>query len=480
MVNIVNILSKAEKLARYRNSGVTNTIADTTKSIASKVETTTVEAVKAARKAKYKQDLKPLSTDTFTLEPLTKAQEGILNNFQKYVGLSVDDIPIEDCIKLQELLVSTYRNGSIKPSYALKSKLPFLSDNPKEYLQLMEKLDEKILKYAGEFKIKPLSNFRLNSSQVTVYNSLNTTDKVITDFIYSLEGKSLDEAMLLINTQSKRLGLSDDNAIRLFRLFEARGLMRQSPEKLEHIAYRIGSQDNLKIMSLLEPKFCNANQNKLTTIIEQVEKNALNLKQTSAGEILNVSKVVDIGGHKVFVCNANDIPNLSGYFHTPQGWGDSLIGHTENDIYRRFANFKHVFSKPTNGNPVCYTYGTNGKYPMWSHDSGFFVNIPRGNVHAGSTTGLGSSCRGLDDCINMNVSASPSSVSTKLLSGQSINDVVDASFRMNRAPEYLCTNGTIQAFYTNDITTMNKAYIELAERYKIPIINFNGKGVLLP
>ena len=122
----------------------------------------------------------------------------------------------------------------------------------------MEKLDEKILKYAGEFKIKPLSNFRLNSSQVTAYNSLNTTDKVITDFIYSLEGKSLDEAMLLINTQSKRLGLSDDNAIRLFRLFEARGLMRQSPEKLKHIAYRIGSQDNLKIMSLLEPKFCNA------------------------------------------------------------------------------------------------------------------------------------------------------------------------------------------------------------------------------
>ena len=121
MVNIVNILSKAERLARYRSSGATNTIDNATKTVASKVETTTSEAVKAARKAKYKQDLKPLSTDTFTLEPLTKAQEGILNNFQKYVGQSVDEIPIEDCIKLQELLVSTYRNGSIKPSYALKS-----------------------------------------------------------------------------------------------------------------------------------------------------------------------------------------------------------------------------------------------------------------------------------------------------------------------------------------------------------------------
>ncbi|MBS6553164.1 MAG: hypothetical protein KH321_04375 [Clostridium sp.] len=469
MVNFSSILSKAERLARYRSSGATNIIANATKTVSSKVETTTAEAVKAARKAKYKQDLKPLSTDTFTLEPLTKAQEGILNNFQKYVGQSVDDIPVEDCIKFQELLVSTYRNGSIKPSYALKSKLPFLSDNPKEYLQLMEKLDERIVRYAGEFKV----------NQVTAYNSLNTTDKAITDFIHSLEGKTLDEAMLLINTQSKRLGLSDDNAIRLFRLFEARRMIRQSSEKLEHIAYRIGSQDNLKIMSLLEPKFCNVNQNKLTTIIEQVEKNTLKLNQTSTSEILRASKVVDIGGHKVPVCNADDIPNLSGYFHTPQGWGDSLIGHTENDIYRRFANFKHVFSKPTNGNPVCYTYGTNGKYPMWSHDSGFFVNIPRGNVHVGSTTGLGSSCRGLDDCINMNVSGSPLSVSTKLLSGQSIDDVVDASIRIKRAPEYLCTNGIIQAFYTNDIATMNKAYIELAEQYKIPIINLNGKGILL-
>lgn len=479
MVNFSTILSKAERLARYRSSGVTDTVTNTTKILTNKVETTAAEAIKAVRKAKYKQDLTPLSTDTFTLEPLSKAHEGILNDLQKYVGRSVEDIPIENSIELQELLVKTYRNGSINPSYALKVKLPFLSDNPKEYLQLMEQLEGRIVKYVWEFNPKPLSNLRLNPSQLATYRSLNTTDKLITDFLHSLEGKSFDEARLLINIQSKKLGLSDDNAVRLFRLFETRGLIQQTSENLKHIAYRIGTNDNLKIVSLLEPKFYRVNKDKLTKMLEQLGKNALNLNQTPTSEILKVSRVVDIGGHKVSVCNIDDIPNLSGYFHTPQGWGDSLIGHTENDIYRRFANFKYVFNKPSNGAPVCYTYGTNGKYPLWGNDSGFFVNVPRGNVHAGSTSGLGSTCKSLDDCINMDVANLPTSVSTKLLNGQSIDDIVNTSIKTNRAPEYLCTNGTIQAFYTNDITTMNKAYIELAERYQIPIINLNGKGKLL-
>lgn len=299
----------------------------------------------------------------------------------------------------------------------------------------MEKLDERIVRYMGKFKLNELLNLRLNPSQVETYKSLNTPDKVITDFLHSLEGKSFDEARLLINTQSKKLGLSDDDTIRLFRLFEVQGLIQKTSQNLEHIAYRIGTKDNFKIMSLIEPKFCSVNQDKLTTILKQVEKNTLNLKQTSSGEILKASKVIDIGGHKVSVCNIDDIPSLAGYFHTPQGWGDSLIGHTENDIYRRFANFKHVFNKPTNGNPVCYTYGTNGKYPMWGHDSGFFVNVPRGNVHAGNTTGLGSSCKSLDDCIDMNVSSLSSSVSAKLLSGQSIDDIVNSSIELGKAPE---------------------------------------------
>ena len=44
--------------------------------------------------------------------------------------------------------------------------------------------------------------------------------------------------------------------------------------------------------------------------------------------------------------------------------------------------------------------------------------------------------------------------------------------------EYLCSNGLIQAFYTNDIKTMDKAYLELAEKYNIPILNLKGKGII--
>ena len=88
----------------------------------------------------------------------------------------------------------------------------------------------------------------------------------------------------------------------------------------------------------------------------------------------------------------------------------------------------------------------------------------------------------LDSCIDKYISSNGifstrNNVGEMLQKGLSIQEV-QSKTDITMHNEYLCSNGLIQAFYTNDLKMMNKAYLELAEKYHIPVLNLKGKGIV--
>lgn len=438
---------------------------------------------KAARRAKYSQAAKAQPT---VVEPkLTTAHHLILKKFNNYLGKNIDEIPLEDCIEMQKLLTSTFRCGSIKDIGFIEGKLPILTNNPEEYLHILKKLEQRINQNSNSVNVSLLSVGRKNKSLIKMYNNLEKTDKKIVDLLHSMDALSKKESELFINSLGRKYGLSHEEQIRAARLYDARNIVKKGTENisdsdLQHIAYRIQSISDLKLFSILEPGFTFKNKDKLSNLIKEISSYKININQTSQEKILLNSKKVNLQGHNVNVCDIDDIGNVSGFFHTPESYGDGMLGiaPVKNDIYRRFGNFKYTFNKPTNDMPVCFTYGANGKYIAWA-DNGFFVNVPKGSIHAGGTHDLGSMCSNLDSCIDsyiFGVEKGKNNVGKLLQRGNSMDNVLASSITHN---EFLCSNGNIQAFYTNDIKTMDKAYFEIAEQYNIPILNLHGKATIM-
>lgn len=365
-----------------------------------------------------------------------------------------------------------------------------MTNNPKEYLKLLERLEQRIQQYPIKFDYKSIPQVITETGAINRYNTLVSSDKVIADLLYSLKGVSPKEAGIIINQSGTRFGLSIDEQVRLARMYEATNILKGrsslTPTEIEHIAYRLQNPIDLELFSIVEPTTCKTYNDRLSQSISKViRKHIQGLEQTTQAEILQYAKETNLLGHRVKVCDIDDIKQVSGFYHTPESYGDGMIGNLQglsdltvgNDIYRRFTNFKTVFSKPTNDMPVCFTYGTKDNCILWA-DNGFFVNIPKRSIHAGGTSDLGSFCSNLDSCINSYVfglSTGSNNVGEMLQKGLSVPEVLSKTTTHN---EYLCSNGLIQAFYTNNIKTMDKSYLELAERFNIPILNLNGKGIV--
>ena len=479
---IINTTPKVARRAKYLMQEIAPT-----------VSTFEHTATATARKAKYLQA--PTESVVSASENITaqnKIVKNLLNKFNGYLGKDIDNIPIEDCIELKNLLTSTFRNGSIdtQAMSMLKTELPFITNNPREYMGLLEKLEQRIQQYPIRFEYKPITKVLKEPTATSMYKSLVDSDKTIVDLLHSLKSLSPKEAMIVINQSGSRFGLSNSEQIRLARMFEATNILKGktslSTKDIEHIAYRLQNPKDLELFGILEPTVYKSYNDRLSQALSKVTRKQIqNLEQTTQAEILSYAKETDMLGYKVKVCDIDDIKQVSGFYHTPESYGDGMNGNllgiksltVSNDIYRRFANFRSVFSKPTNDMPACFTYGTKDNCILWA-DNGFFVNIPKRSIHAGGTNDLGSSCSNLDSCIDSYVfgfTSGKNNVGEMLQEGLSMPDILAKTKRHN---EYLCSNGLIQAFYTNDIKTMDKAYLELAERYSIPILNLKGKGIV--
>lgn len=503
---IISAITKAERLARYRMPS-TSTVTEAVTTLVNGTDDVAKQAQRLARKAKYNSQFQTNPNgDSFVREVTHTAQTGrateiarldantvrILNRFKNYSGKDINSIPVEDCIELKNLLVSTFRTGSIdtKSLSILKTELPFMTNNPKEYLKLLERLEQRIQQYPIKFDYKSIPQVLTETSAINRYNTLGTTDKVMVDLLQSLKGLSTKEASIIINQSGTRFGLSIDEQVRLARMYEANNILKGrssvTPTEIEHIAYRLQNPKDLELFSIVEPSACKIHNDKLIQSLSKVARKQIQgLEQTSQSEILRYAKETNLLGHRVKICDIDDIKQVSGFYHTPESYGDGMMGNLQglsdltvsNDIYRRFANFKTVFSKPTNDMPVCYTYGTKDNCILWA-DNGFFVNVPKRSIHAGGTSDLGSHCSNLDSCIDSYVfglSTGSNNVGEMLQKGLSVPEVLSKTTTHN---EYLCSNGLIQAFYTNNIKTMDKAYLELAERFNIPILNLKGKGIV--
>ncbi|MFI3300586.1 MAG: hypothetical protein R3Y28_04110 [Candidatus Gastranaerophilales bacterium] len=404
-----------------------------------------------------------------------------IDSFSRFINKDIETIPVEDCIELQKQLTKEFRNGSIGNIEELQKQLPFLSNDAKAYLNLMQRLEQRINENNKPFNIIQIRTSLKSESLIDLHNSLNETDVIILDFINSLSNKSLEESNFLINSYADSYGLTNDEQIRLSRILGARHILQENTTGLtesdmKHIAYRLKSSDDLKLFAILEPSFIQDNKTKLIQYIREANKYSVELVQTNPNEIFKNSEKISIGGYTVQICDIDKIDNLSGFFHTPESYGDGMwINKVENDIYRRFGNFQYTFNKPTSESPVCYTYGASGEYPVWAKD-GFFVSIPTNGVHAGGMQDLGSNCDDLNNCIDdylFGITKSKNNIAEAVRNGETIETILSNSIKHN---EFLCSNGEISAFYTNDINTMNKAYLELAEKYNIPIINLKGIG----
>ena len=450
-------------------------------------------ATTTARKAKYLQvPTQSVAGASENIATQNKIVKNILNWFNGYLGKDIENIPIEDCIELKNILVSTFRQGSIDAHAMamLKTELPFMTNNPKEYMKLMERLEQRIQQYPVRFNYKPITQALTEPNIINRYKALADNDKTIVDLLHSLKNLSPKEASIIINQSGTRFGLSNVEQVRLARMFEANSILKGksnlSAKDIEHIAYRLQSPKDLELFGIVEPTAYKSYSDKLSQALSKVARKQIqNLEQTTQTEILQYTKETDLLGHKVKVCDIDDIKQVSGFYHTPESYGDGMTGNltgipsltVSNDIYRRFANFKNVFSKPTNDMPACFTYGTKDNCILWA-DNGFFVNVPKRSIHASGTNDLGSSCTNIDSCIDSYVfgfSSGRNNVGEMLQKGLPIPEILSKTTRHN---EYLCSNGLIQAFYTNNLKTMDKAYIELAEMYNIPILNLKGKGIV--
>lgn len=469
---IVNSTPKVARRAKYL-------MQEATSSVASAEPTVT----KAIRKSKYLQEpTETIMSASNNLVTQSKAANNILSKFNSYIGKDVDSIPITDCIELKELLTSTFRTGSLNTNALamIKSELPFLSNNPAEYIKLLEQIEQRIQQYPIKFNYQSLTSLVKDANIVNTYNKLPNKDKTIVNLLGGLKELSPQEAKVLINQSGNRFSLANEEQIRLARMYEALHILQRkenlSTKEIEHIAYRLQSPKEIELLGLLAPK-TKAYEEKLSKALLKVKRKQINnIEQTTKEEILAKAKPTTVSGHNVQMCNIDDLEKLSGFYHTPESYGDGMMGlPLKNDVYRRFANFKEVFSKPTNDMPVCFTYGTKDNPILWA-DNGFFVNVPKKSIHAGGTGDLGSGCSNLDSCIDsyiFGISSGRNNVGEYLQQGMSMPEILRKTTTHN---EYLCSNGAIQAFYTNDLKTMDKAYLELAEKYNIPILNLNGKG----
>ncbi len=481
---IINSTPKVARRAKYLMQEITPSV--------SVFEHT---ATATARKAKYLQvPAQSVASASENLVAQNKIVSNLLNRFNSYLGKDIDSIPIEDCIELKNLLVSTFRQGSIdtKAMSMLKSELPFITNNSKEYMTLLEMLEQRIQQYPLKFELKSFTQTLTETNMISKYNTLADSDKTIVDLLYSLKDLSLKEASIIINQSGTRFRLSNNEQIRLARMFEATNILRSNTsivtKDIEHIAYRLQTPKDLELFSILEPKAYKSYGDKLSQALSKVaRKQIYGLEQTTQAEILSKAKMTNVAGHNVPVSDIDSIEHLSGFYHTPESYGDGMKAFlspenskglsVSNDIYRRFANFKHVFSKPTNDMPACFTYGVKDNCILWA-DNGFFVNVPQRSIHVGGTNDLGSSCSNLDSCIDSYIfgfTSGRNNVGEMLKKGLSTSEILGKTTGHN---EYLCSNGLIQAFYTNDIKTMDKAYLELAEKYNIPILNLKGKGII--
>lgn len=495
---IISALTKAERLARYRMAS-TSTVTEAVTTLVNSADDAAKQAQRLARKAKYNSPFQSNpNIDTFVREVTHTAQTGrateiaklddntvrILNRFKNYAGKDINSIPVEDCIELKNLLVNTFRNGSIdtKSLSILKTELPFMTNNSKEYLKILERLEQRIQQYPVKFDYKSISEVLTESGAINKYNALESSDKVMADLLHSLKGVSPKDASIVINQSGARFGLSIEEQVRLARMYEATNILKGksnlTPTEIEHIAYRLQNPKDLELFSIVEPTTCRTYNDKLIQSISNViRKQIQGLEQTTQAEILQHAKEANLLGHRVKVCDIDDIKQVAGFYHVPEIQGDYMLNNlpVSNDIYRRFANFKYVFSKPINEAPVCFTYGTKDKCIIWA-DNGFFVNIPNRSIHAGGTSDLGSLITNLDSCMDnyvFGINSARNNVGEMIQKGLSVPEILSKTTTHN---EYLCSNGSIQAFFTNDIKTMDKAYLELAERFNIPILNLKGKG----
>lgn len=427
---------------------------------------------KAVRKAKYANQ----NTASISMSPSTLKTTQSLK--------SVDDIPIEECIEMQKLLTKTYRWGSANIPQELKNKYSFFTESPTDYLNAMEKLEQRIQNHLSHFNLISFNTAKVNSNLLSMYELLGNSEKKILNFAYTITGKNENEINLIINKFASKYGLSNLEQVRLARIVEARKIIQNgqlSRQNLQNIAYRIKEPEDLHLFSILEPDFVKQNKTTLRSLISKFNETNIHIpQQTTSGEIFKYAKLRNIQGHSVHITNVEDMHNVYGFFHTPESWGDAMLfgKPVKDDIYRRFANFRYTLGKPTNDMPVCYTFGGNGRYIAWA-DNGFFVNVPKGSIHAGGTCDLGSTAHDINGCIDKYILGdfvSSNNVGKLQKQGKTLSELIEMS--KNSHNEFLCSNGQIQAFYTNDILTMDKAYLELAEKYNIPILNLNGKGII--